>query len=97
MKKTLKRGQYVLTGAGNIDTGDGGRTLGIPPCICIVDTGDEVGVQCTANGKRGTVPSAILLLQPVDGMVGLARSMAVQSDQHNEEKGRSASHLAIWS
>ena len=84
-EKTLKRGQYVWAVAGDIDSGDGGEILGVWPCFCIVDNGDEVGVQYMADGKRGTVPRVIMLVETVDGMVVLARSVAVASDQHMED------------
>ena len=51
----------------------------------IVDHDDELAVEYTVDGKRGTVPRAVLLLEPIDGMVVSAQSMALESDQHMED------------
>ena len=82
VEKMLKRGQYLWAVAGDINTGGVGGVFGLWPCICIVDNGDEVDVPYTADGRRGTVPRAILVVEPVDGMGILAGSVAVNTDQH---------------
>ena len=51
--------------------------LGVWPRIAIQDMGADIGMQYTADSKRGKVPRGVLLVEPVEEMVVLAKNIAL--------------------
>ena len=84
-EKTVQRGRYCWAVAGDVQGDNQEGMLGVWPCVAIQDCGDEgIGVQYTADGKRGTVQRNVLLLHLVPGMVVIAKTIDPVSDWHQE-------------
>ena len=94
-EKTVQRGRYCWAVAGDVQGDNQEGMLGVCPCVAIQDCGDEgIGVQYTADGKRGTVQREVLLLHPVPGMVVIARTIDPVSDWHQEGSDNGADDSA---
>ena len=84
-EKTVQRGRYCLAVAGDVHGDNQEGMLGVWPCVAIQDCGDEmIGVQYTADGKRGTVQRDVVLLHPLFGMVVNPRTIDPVSHWHQE-------------
>ena len=94
-EKTVQRGRYCWAVAGDVQGDNQEGMLGVWPCVAIQDCGDEgIGVQYTADGKRGTVQRDVLLLHPVPCMVVIARTIDPVSDWHQEGSDNGADDSA---
>ena len=97
-EKTVQRGRYCWAVAGDVQEDNQEGMLGVWPCVAIQDCGDEgIGVQYTADGKRGTVQRDVLLLHPVPGMAVIARTIDPVSDWHQEGTDNGADDGAFQS
>ena len=97
-EKTVQRGRYCWAGAGDVKRDNQEGMLGVWLCVAIQDCGDEgIGVQYTADGKRGTVQRDVLSLHPVPGMVVIAGTIHPVSDWHQEGSDNGADDSASGS
>ena len=93
--KPVQQGRYSWAVAGDVQGDNQEGMLGVLPRVAIQDCGDEgIGVQYTADGKRGTVQRDVLLLYPVSGMVVIARTIDPVSDWHQEGSDNGADDSA---